>query len=377
MSSAEVFQVTHQSAEGRERTGVLTTAHGTVQTPVFMPVGTQATVKGLTPEQVADIGFEIILSNTYHLYLQPGDEIVHEAGGLHRFMNWHRSILTDSGGFQAMSLSRIRKLSDEGIDFQSFIDGSRHMFTPERVIAIEKNLDSDVVMPLDICTGYPSERSTAEKDLNRTIAWFHRAKQAMGPSHQLLFGITQGGFFGDLREEAACRILEAEPQGFAIGGLSVGEERQLTMDMLDHSLRYAPPELPRYFMGLGDPIGILEVVSRGVDMFDCVLPTRIARNQMVFTRDGAVKISKSIYERDFRPIEEDCSCYMCRHYTRAYLRHLFKANEMLAGTLATIHNLHFLYTLVSEIRSAITQGTFAEYKRSFIDRYTASSDRAW
>lgn len=377
MGTSPLFQVTCQSTRGRERTGCLTTAHGTIQTPVFMPVGTQATVKGLTPEQVAEIGFEIILCNTYHLYLQPGDNIVHEAGGLHSFMNWHRSILTDSGGFQAMSLSRIRKLCDDGIEFQSFIDGSRHMFTPERVIAIEKNLDSDIVMPLDICTSYPSAREAAQKDMNRTVAWFRRAKEAMGVSHQLLFGITQGGFVGDLREECAQRILELQPQGFAIGGLSVGEERQLTMDMLDHSLRYAPPELPRYFMGLGDPIGILEVVSRGVDMFDCVLPTRIARNQMVFTRDGAVKISKSIYEHDFRPIEEDCTCYMCQHYTRAYLRHLFKANEMLAGTLATIHNLHFLYTLVCEIRAAITAGTFAEYKRSFIERYTASSSRAW
>jgi queuine tRNA-ribosyltransferase len=372
-----IFETTCQSSTGRERTGILTTAHGTVRTPVFMPVGTQATIKGLTPEQVAEIGFEIILSNTYHLYLQPGDDIVREAGGLHRFMHWDRSILTDSGGFQAMSLSRISKKSDEGIEFQSFIDGSRHMFTPERVIAIQKNLDSDVVMPLDICTQYPSERVTAEKDLARTVSWFERAKKAMGESHQLLFGITQGGFYGDLREESTERIMELEPQGFAIGGLSVGEERQLTMDMLDHSLLHAPDDRPRYFMGLGDPIGILEIISRGVDMFDCVLPTRVARNQMVFTRDGVVKISKKIYERDFHPIDENCSCYMCRNYTRAYLRHLFKANEMLAGTLATIHNLQFLQTMISEIRDAIAAGTFAEHKRAFIERYTASSDRAW
>jgi queuine tRNA-ribosyltransferase len=371
------FDVTHQSKTGRERTGILKTAHGIIQTPVFMPVGTQATVKGLTPEQVEEIGFEVILSNTYHLYLQPGDDVIHEAGGLHRFMHWNRSILTDSGGFQAMSLSRISKKSDEGIEFQSFIDGSRHMFTPERVIAIQKNLDSDIVMPLDICTQYPSERGVAERDLARTISWFGRAKAAMGESHQLLFGITQGGFYGDLREESAKRIMDLDPQGFAIGGLSVGEERQLTMDMLDHSLLNAPDDRPRYFMGLGDPVGILEVVSRGVDMFDCVLPTRVARNQMVFTRDGVVKISKKMYERDFRPIEEDCSCYACRNYSRAYIRHLFKANEMLAGTLATIHNLQFLQTMISEIREAIGNGTFAEYKRSFIARYTASSDRAW
>jgi queuine tRNA-ribosyltransferase len=372
-----MFEVTHQSATGRERTGVLTTAHGTVTTPVFMPVGTQATVKGLTPEQVTEIGFEIILSNTYHLYLQPGDEVVREAGGLHRFMHWDRSILTDSGGFQAMSLSRISKKSDEGIEFQSFIDGSRHMFTPERVITIQKNLDSDVVMPLDICTQYPSERVAAGKDLARTVSWFGRAKTAMGESHQLLFGITQGGFYGDLREESTERIMEMEPQGFAIGGLSVGEERQLTLDMLDHSLLHAPNDRPRYFMGLGDPIGILEIISRGVDMFDCVLPTRVARNQMVFTRDGVVKISKKLYERDFHPIDESCSCYMCRNYTRAYLRHLFKANEMLAGTLATIHNLQFLQTMIGEIRTAIAVGTFAAYKRTFVERYTASSDRAW
>lgn len=371
------FDVTHQSKTGRERTGILKTAHGIIQTPVFMPVGTQATVKGLTPEQVEEIGFEVILSNTYHLYLQPGDDVIHEAGGLHRFMHWNRSILTDSGGFQAMSLSRISKKSDEGIEFQSFIDGSRHMFTPERVIAIQKNLDSDIVMPLDICTQYPSERGVAERDLARTISWFGRAKAAMGESHQLLFGITQGGFYGDLREESAKRIMDLDPQGFAIGGLSVGEERQLTMDMLDHSLLNAPDDRPRYFMGLGDPVGILEVVSRGVDMFDCVLPTRVARNQMVFTRDGVVKISKKMYERDFRPIEEDCSCYACRNYSRAYIRHLFKANEMLAGTLATIHNLQFLQTMISEIREAIGNGTFAEYKRSFIARYTASSNRAW
>ena len=371
------FKTTFQSATGRERTGLLTTAHGTVKTPVFMPVGTQATVKGLTPEQVADIGFEIILSNTYHLYLQPGDEVIRDAGGLHRFMHWDRSILTDSGGFQAMSLSRISRRSDDGIEFQSFIDGSRHLFTPERVIAIEKNLDSDIVMPLDICTQYPSERRAAEKDLDRTVAWFARAKAAMGESHQLLFGITQGGFYGDLREQSTERIMELDPQGFAIGGLSVGEERQLTMDMLDHSLLHAPEDRPRYFMGIGDPIGILEVISRGVDMFDCVLPTRVARNQMVFTRDGVVKISKKCYERDFRPIDEDCSCYMCRNYTRAYLRHLFKANEMLAGTLATIHNLQFLETLILEVREAIEKGTFGDYKRAFVQRYTASSDRVW
>ena len=371
------FKTTFQSATGRERTGLLTTTHGTVKTPVFMPVGTQATVKGLTPEQVADIGFEIILSNTYHLYLQPGDEVIRDAGGLHRFMHWDRSILTDSGGFQAMSLSRISRRSDDGIEFQSFIDGSRHLFTPERVIAIEKNLDSDIVMPLDICTQYPSERRAAEKDLDRTVAWFARAKAAMGESHQLLFGITQGGFYGDLREQSTERIMELDPQGFAIGGLSVGEERQLTMDMLDHSLLHAPEDRPRYFMGIGDPIGILEVISRGVDMFDCVLPTRVARNQMVFTRDGVVKISKKCYERDFRPIDEDCSCYMCRNYTRAYLRHLFKANEMLAGTLATIHNLQFLETLILEVREAIEKGTFGDYKRAFVQRYTASSDRVW
>ena len=342
-----------------------------------MPVGTQATVKGLTPEQVADIGFEIILANTYHLYLQPGDDIVHDAGGLHRFMHWDRSILTDSGGFQAMSLSRISRKSDDGVEFQSFIDGSRHMFTPERVIAVQKNLDSDIVMPLDICTQYPSARATAEQDLNRTIAWFRRAKKAMGNSHQLLFGITQGGFHGDLREQSAERILELEPDGFAIGGLSVGEERQLTMDMLEHSLLKAPDDRPRYFMGIGDPVGILEVVSRGVDMFDCVLPTRVARNQMVFTRDGVVKISKKAYARDFSSVEDSCDCYTCRNYTRAYLRHLFKANEMLAGTLATIHNLYFLEKLVLEIRAAIEGGMFALYKRGFIDRYTASSDHVW
>jgi len=372
-----IFETTCQSSTGRERTGVLTTAHGTVRTPVFMPVGTQATIKGLTPEQVAEIGFEIILSNTYHLYLQPGDDVIREAGGLHRFMHWDRSILTDSGGFQAMSLSRINKKSDDGIEFQSFIDGSKHMFTPERVIAIQKNLDADVVMPLDICTRYPSERVTAEKDLDRTVSWFDRAQKAMGESHQLLFGITQGGFYGDLREESTERIMELEPQGFAIGGLSVGEERQLTMDMLEHSLLHVPDDRPRYFMGLGDPIGILEIIGRGVDMFDCVLPTRVARNQMVFTRDGVVKISKKLYERDFHPIDEDCSCYMCRNYTRAYLRHLFKANEMLAGTLATIHNLQFLQAMIGEIRNAIAAGAFAKYKRAFIERYTASSDRVW
>ncbi|MGB9665709.1 MAG: tRNA guanosine(34) transglycosylase Tgt [Candidatus Cryosericum sp.] len=372
-----IFEVTHQSATGHERTGILKTAHGTVRTPVFMPVGTQATVKGLTPEQVGEIGFEILLSNTYHLYLQPGDDVIREAGGLHKFMHWDRSILTDSGGFQAMSLSRISKKSDDGIEFQSFIDGSRHMFTPERVIGIQKNLNSDIVMPLDICTQYPSERAAAVSDLSRTVAWFGRAKAAMGESHQILFGITQGGFYGDLREESTKRIMDLDPQGFAIGGLSVGEERQLTMDMLDHSLLNAPDDRPRYFMGLGDPVGILEIVSRGIDMFDCVLPTRVARNQMVFTRDGVVKISKKLYERDFRPIEEDCSCYACRNYTRAYLRHLFKANEMLAGTLATIHNLQFLQTMIDEIRGAIEAGTFATYKREFIARYTASSNRSW
>jgi queuine tRNA-ribosyltransferase len=373
-----IFQTTFQSCSGRERTGILSTAHGQVETPVFMPVGTQGTIKGLTPDQVKEIGFDIILANTYHLFLQPGDDVVRAAGGLHTFMHWNRAILTDSGGFQAMSLSRIRKKTDDGIDFQSFIDGSRHLFTPERVMDIQRNLGSDVVMPLDVCTGYPSDRATAAADLDRTVKWFERSKAALGAQGgQHLFGITQGGFFGDLREEAAERILAHEPQGFAVGGLSVGEERQLTMDMLDHSLLHAPDNLPRYFMGLGDPVGILEVVSRGVDMFDCVLPTRVARNQMTFTRDGVVKISKRLYERDFGPLQEDCACYCCQHFSRAYVRHLFKSNEMLAGTLATIHNLTFIRTLIAEIRQAIRSGTFAAYKRAFVDRYTAGSDRAW
>ncbi|MFZ5825575.1 MAG: tRNA guanosine(34) transglycosylase Tgt [Bacillota bacterium] len=354
------------------RRGRLHTPHGVVETPVFMPVGTQATVKTLNPEEVRDLGAQILLSNTYHLYLRPGHDLVREAGGLHRFMNWNGAILTDSGGFQVFSLSDLRKITEEGVHFRSHIDGSPHFLSPEKAIEIENALGADIIMAFDECTPWPCEHDYAKKSLERTTRWAKRCKEAHArPESQALFGIVQGSTFADLRRQSAEEIVALDFPGYAIGGLSVGEPKDLMAEMLEVTVPLLPEEKPRYLMGVGSPEDLVEGVWRGIDMFDCVLPTRIARHGTVFVPDGKLTVRNAEFARDFRPIQEGCDCYTCQHYSRAYIRHLLKAEEMLGLRLCSIHNLRFLVRLMEEVRAAIEKGTFAEYRREFLARWHA------
>ena len=350
--------------------GRVTTPHGTIETPVFMPVGTAATVKAMRPEQVEETGAEIILSNTYHLYLRPGHEIVREAGGLHRFMNWNKSILTDSGGFQVFSLGAMRKISEEGVQFRSHIDGSKHMLTPEKSMEIQNALGSDIIMAFDECAPYPADRQYVKDSLERTTRWLKRCKDYhKNTEKQSLFGIMQGGMYADLRKQSAEEIVELDLPGYAIGGLSVGEPKPLMYEMLDGCVDYLPKEKPRYLMGVGSPDCLFEGVERGIDMFDCVLPTRIARHGMAMTSVGRVNIKNAKYERDFTALDPNCDCYTCRNYSRAYLRHLFKADEILSSMLMTNHNIHFLVNTMKNIRKSIEEDRFLEYKKEFYDSY--------
>jgi queuine tRNA-ribosyltransferase len=367
------FRVLKEDNWSRARITQFETPHGTIETPVFMPVGTQATVKTLTSDEIREIGFKIILSNTYHLYLQPGASTIEKAGGIHKFMDWDGAVLTDSGGFQVLSLKDLRKITSEGVEFKSFIDGSKHFFTPELVIETQEKIGSDIAIPLDLCGTYPSPYSETKRELDITIEWAKRSLKAHKREDQILFGVIQGGFYKDLRKEAVLRILELNFPGVTLGGLSIGEEKELTAEMVDYIVSLLPKEKPRYFMGVGDPLSILEYVRLGVDMFDCVLPTRIARNRSLFTKTGTIKITKSIYKEDFTPIEEDCGCYTCKHYTKAYLNHLFKAKEHLAGRLATIHNLYFMQWFILEIRKAIKEGYFKEFYEDFKSKYKEGS----
>ncbi|MCI4464041.1 MAG: tRNA guanosine(34) transglycosylase Tgt [Caldisericum sp.] len=367
------FRVLKEDNWSRARITQFETPHGTIETPVFMPVGTQATVKTLTSDEIREIGFKIILSNTYHLYLQPGASTIEKAGGIHKFMDWDGAVLTDSGGFQVLSLKDLRKITSEGVEFKSFIDGSKHFFTPELVIETQEKIGSDIAIPLDICGTYPSPHSETKRELDITLEWAKRSLKAHKREDQILFGVIQGGFYKDLRKEAVLRILELNFPGVTLGGLSIGEEKELTAEMVDYIVSLLPKEKPRYFMGVGDPLSILEYVRLGVDMFDCVLPTRIARNRSLFTKTGTIKITKSIYKEDFTPIEDDCGCYTCKHYTKAYLNHLFKAKEHLAGRLATIHNLYFMQWFILEIRKAIKEGYFKEFYEDFKSKYKEGS----
>lgn len=359
------------------RLGRVHTAHGTIETPVFMPVGTAATVKAMRPEEVRGLGAEIILSNTYHLYLRPGHEIVREAGGLHKFMNWDRAILTDSGGFQVFSLGDLRKITEEGVEFRSHIDGSKHMLSPEKSMEVQMALGSDIMMAFDECTPFPADKSYVKNSLERTTRWLKRCKEAHELAQQRehtaslqgLFGIMQGGMFKDLRYESAMAISELDLPGYSIGGLSVGEPKPVMYEVLDYCVDYLPKGKPRYLMGVGSPDCLFEGVERGVDMFDCVLPTRIARNGTAMTSHGKVVIKNAKYERDFEPLDSECDCYTCKNYSRAYLRHLFKSNEILSSMLLTNHNLHFLVNTMSNMRQAISQDRFLEYKKEFYDKY--------
>lgn len=363
------FEVLKKDKSSAARLGKIHTSHGEFETPVFMPVGTQGTVKTLTPEELYSIGVNIILSNTYHLYLRPGEDLVQEAGGLHRFMNWNRSVLTDSGGFQVFSLSGLRQITDDGVWFSSHIDGSRHFFTPEKVMDIEEKLGADIIMCFDECAPYPCTYEEAEKAVERTSCWARRCHQAHGCKEQALFGIIQGSVFPDLRIRSAHEITAMNFPGYAIGGLSVGEDKAHMYSILDMVNDLLPSDRPRYLMGVGTPEDLLEGVMRGVDMFDCVLPTRIARHGVAFTAQGKIVVRNANFAKDFRPLDTECECYVCQNYTRAYIRHLIKAGEILALRLLSYHNIYFLTKLMENIKSAIKNEQLTKYYKKFLEHY--------
>ena len=372
----EIFKLYHKDAGTKARTGVLDLPHGTVQTPVFMPVGTNATVKAVTKDWLEEIGFEIILANTYHLYLRPGPELMQQAGGLHGFSGWKRNFLTDSGGFQVFSLSKLRKITDEGVRFQSHIDGSRHFFTPESIVDIQSKFNSDIQMQLDVCTGFGTDYKKSKDALRVTSAWAERAKKAWLEKQDegykgVLFPIVQGNFYKDLRLQSAEFVSSLDTPGIAIGGLSVGEPFEVYSEVLAYTAEALPENKPRYVMGIGTPDFILEAVENGTDMFDCVLPTRNARNGSYFTHDGPLSIKREQFKNDFSPIDSECGCMVCRQYSRAYLRHLYKNDEILSSMLASYHNLYFLNDLVKNIRKAINEDRFADFKKEFLLRYSA------
>ncbi len=369
------FRIEARDDDSAARAGVFVTPHGDIPTPVFAPVGTQATVKTLSPEELRAVGAKLILANTYHLYLRPGHELIREFGGLHEFMGWQGPMLTDSGGFQVFSLSALRKVDDDGVTFRSHIDGSVHRFTPEKVMEVEEALGADIAMTLDECPP-PKDRAYNEQALRRTHLWAARCRESHTREDQALFGIVQGGIFPDLREQSARFITSLDFPGYAIGGLSVGETKEEMYATLDVTVPMLPEGKPRYLMGVGTPEDILESVERGVDFFDCVFPTRVARNGALLTSHGRINIRNARFARDPNPIEPGCTCYTCQHYSRAYLRHLFVAKETLGLRLATIHNLHFMEKLMADIRKHIKDGTFVEFKRSFLSNYRVSDQEA-
>lgn len=363
------YELIKEDKHTNARLGRFHTPHGSFDTPIFMPVGTQATVKALTPKNLEEIKAQIILSNTYHLYLRPGHDLVKEAGGLHNFMNWNKPILTDSGGFQVFSLSDLRKITEEGVTFRSHLDGSSHFFSPEQAINIQNALGADIIMAFDECIPYPADHDYTDRSVDRTIRWLDRCIKAHNRDDQALFGIIQGGMYEDLRLKSTLETLAFDLPGYGIGGLSVGEPKDLMYQMLDVIMPHMPKNKPRYLMGVGSPDCLLEGVIRGVDMFDCVLPTRIARNGTSLTSRGRVVVRNASYERDFTPLDPDCDCYTCQNFTKAYLRHLIKANEILASTLLSIHNLRFLIKLMEEVKMAILEDRILEYKNEFFRKY--------
>lgn len=363
------FRIEYQSSD-RARAGRLVTSHGVIETPVFMPVGTQATVKTLTPGDLQELGAGIILSNTYHLYLRPGDELVAEAGGLHNFMSWPGSILTDSGGFQVFSLSPLRQITEEGVAFRSHIDGSKHFLSPEKATTVQNNLGADIIMAFDECPPYPASQEYLRESVGRTLRWARRCQEAhRRPHDQALFGIVQGGVDPELRRISALGLSELDLPGYGIGGLSVGEPKPLMYETLEETVPHLDPCKPRYLMGVGSPDCLVEGVARGIDMFDCVLPTRVARHGTALTRRGKVVVKNAEYARDYSPLDPECDCYTCRTFTRAYLRHLFKAGELLVLRLLTLHNLSVLLSLMAEMREAIRGDNFTAWRREFWRNY--------
>ena len=358
--------------DGKARYGMLHTNYGSYETPMFMPVGTLANVKTLTPEELKAMNSAVILSNTYHLWLRPGEDVVAHAGGLHKFMNWNGPILTDSGGFQVFSLAKNKKkdIVEEGVHFKSHLDGKDLFLTPELSIQIQNKLDSDIAMSFDECIPYPATYEYAKASTERTLRWAKRGKDVFNNENQSLFGIVQGGEYEDLRKFSAEETVKMDFDGYSIGGTSVGEDKDTMYRMIDYAIKYLPENKPRYLMGVGDPLDLLEGVERGIDMFDCVLPTRIARHGNAFTRYGKINIKNAKYKEDFTPIEDSCDCYTCKNYTKAYVRHLIVSNESLGGRLLSIHNIRFLIKLMEEIREAIKEDRFIAYKKDFVEKYT-------
>jgi queuine tRNA-ribosyltransferase len=362
------FEVIAKSSESRARAGVIETSHGIVETPIFMPVGTLGSVKSVTPEELVEAGAQIILGNTYHLYLRPGCDIISRFAGLHRFINWRKPILTDSGGFQVFSLAKLAKLSDDGVTFQSHIDGSKHLLSPEKAMDIQGCLGSDIMMCLDQCIQYPATREQCRAALELTTRWARNCKKAWQNTqngHNALFGIVQGGMFTDLRRRSAVELMDIDFSGYAIGGLSVGEPVDMMLELADFTLPLLPPTKPRYIMGVGTPENLIELAALGADMFDCVLPTRNARNGQLFTQRGTLNISNSRYKDDTGPLESECRCYTCRNYSRAYLRHLYLARELLAYRLNTVHNIHYYLNFIKRMRAAIVADEFESFRQDF------------
>jgi queuine tRNA-ribosyltransferase len=363
------FQLIIKDSISAARLGKMTTSHGEIGTPVFMPVGTQATVKTLSPDDLVSIGAEIILSNTYHLFLRPGHDLIREFGGIQKFMAWNRPVLTDSGGFQVFSLAELRVITEEGVTFQSHIDGgAKHFITPEYAVEIQEALGADIIMAFDECIPYPATKDYALESLERTLGWAKRCAATRKDTGQALFGIVQGGMYPDLRKRSAESLVNIEFDGYALGGLSVGETKPMMYEMIEASVPSLPENQPRYLMGVGTPEDLLEGVERGIDMFDCVMPTRNARNGTFFTSLGKVAIRNARYERDNKPIDPECGCYTCRNFTRAYLRHLFNAGEVSALRFGTIHNLYFYLDLMRKIRVSIEQGIFKKFKKEFLGK---------
>ncbi len=371
------MSVTFSLEKGEERgprVGRLHTPHGSVETPAFMPVGTQGSVKAVSSDDLLDHKVSIVLANTYHLYLRPGHQRIERLGGLHSFMNWKGPILTDSGGYQVYSLGDLRRITEEGVLFQSHLDGSEHLFTAEKVVRVQQAFGSDIAMVLDECTPYPAAHGEAREGMERTLRWAERSREACGKGGMALFGIVQGGVYPDLRKICAEGLVDIGFPGFAVGGLGVGEKKEECLSVLDWMAELLPADSPRYLMGMGTPEDVVAAVARGMDMFDCVLPTRNGRNGTLFTQSGRLRIKNSRYGEDLRPIDPDCDCYACRNYTRAYLRHLFLARELLVYRLTSIHNLYFYQVLMERMRESIRSGTFSEFSRAFFERFDACEE---
>lgn len=370
MKPAITYELIKQCPYTGARAGRIHTPHGSFDTPIFMPVGTQASVKTLAPEELKEMGAGIILSNNYHLFLRPGSKLVKEAGGLHKFMNWDRAILTDSGGFQVFSLGDLRKISEEGVTFRSHIDGSKKFLSPEIATQSQMDLGADIIMAFDECVPYPADFKYTRESMELTLRWAQRCKDTMTNPNQGLFGIVQGGMYKDLRIECANRLVDMDFPGYAVGGLSVGEPKELMYEMLDITLEHLPQNKARYLMGVGTPDCLVEGVMRGIDMFDCVYPTRVARNGTAMTWKGRLVIKNAQYEHDFHPIDEHCNCYTCRNYSRAYIRHLVRVNEIFGLRLLTIHNLHFLIDFMRQMRQSIMEDRFPEFYRKFTANFS-------